>query len=557
MRRTRFITICLAALLAMAIGPAWATAAPQTIVDDNLATGTPDGNTHVFGDDVYINETQWDNQGFEAGVPGTWSSALWEPTGSVTPDPAALRIDGARVFSGYTLDAPKALKFDGIFAASTPFQNMGVGTDFNAEPWAMFSTGGGALPVGFYARTLVNGVPQNEELLGIDPTVFHDYEIRWTANQVTFYVDGNLVSTHNVALPNGLRFIASDAQAGGGAFLLDGIKFLSFSPEGTFASQVRDAGPNVGNWGTLTAAGNLTDATFRTRTGNTETPDASWSDWQALGAGGVIQSPERRYIQYEATLSSLGGVYGARLNSVTINYDTDSTAPTTVLDEVNVSGTTATATFSSPDADVARFECKLDGGDYATCTSPKVYGGLAVGDHTVSVRAVDNANNVGTAVSKTITIAAQPGGGGTPGGGTPGGGTPGGGTPGGGTPGGGTPGGGTTTVDRLAPKVVLSPRSVRASSTGKVAFRVKCPKAEQRCKIAVQLKRGRKAASSKKTVSVRGGKTLKVTLALNKATRKYLSTHARLKVTAVTVARDAVGNSATKRVKVTLRAPRP
>lgn len=54
--------------------------------------------------------------------------------------------------------------------------------------------------------------------------------------------------------------------------------------------------------------------------------------------------------------------------------------------------TTATVTFSSPDAG-ATFQCSLNGAAYANCASPKTYTGLAVGGYTFNVRAV---NAVGT-----------------------------------------------------------------------------------------------------------------------------------------------------------------
>jgi len=39
-------------------------------------------------------------------------------------------------------------------------------------------------------------------------------------------------------------------------------------------------------------------------------------------------------------------------------------------------------------------ECRLDGGSWAACSSPKGYSGLKKGSHVFRVRAVDEAGNV-------------------------------------------------------------------------------------------------------------------------------------------------------------------
>ena len=263
----------------------------------------------------------------------------------------------------------------------------------------------------------------------------------------------------------------------------------------------------------------------RDATGNTATPDASWSDFQAVGAGGAIQSPSGQYIQYRATLSGAN----ASLDSASLAYTVDNAAPTAAISSADVSGSSATVAFSSPDSDIAGFQCSLDGGAFAACASPKVFTGLGAGAHTVVVRPIDKAGNVGATVSRTFSIASSQSGGGS---------------------GGGGGSSQSSNVDKTAPKVALVAKSLKASKKGAVSFTVGCPATESTCQITLKLKNGTRTVASK-TVTVKGGKTKTVTLQLNKGTRQQLK-HRSLKLSSVLTATDAAGNKKVTSKKVTL-----
>jgi hypothetical protein len=88
----------------------------------------------------------------------------------------------------------------------------------------------------------------------------------------------------------------------------------------------------------------------------------------------------------------------------------DTTAPNTTISSGPSGSTTATsATFAFTSTESgSNFECKLDSGAFAACTSPKSYSSLAAGAHTFSVRATDAAGNTDQSpAAATWTVTAQ------------------------------------------------------------------------------------------------------------------------------------------------------
>jgi hypothetical protein len=105
----------------------------------------------------------------------------------------------------------------------------------------------------------------------------------------------------------------------------------------------------------------------------------------------------------------VGRLYPAGGGQQTVRWS----RPDTVIDSGPVAGSTvttsaATLAFSASPAQTATFECQLDGGSFAPCTSPTAYTGLSNGPHTFNVRASNVLGVDSTPASRSWTVATAP-----------------------------------------------------------------------------------------------------------------------------------------------------
>lgn len=93
------------------------------------------------------------------------------------------------------------------------------------------------------------------------------------------------------------------------------VKIEKSGSQSSFQSHVLDA-QFAANWGALFWKGRGA-VKFETRSGNVHEPDASWSNWQEIGAGnpGKVSSPSSRFIQFRASLGA-----DSEINRVELSY---------------------------------------------------------------------------------------------------------------------------------------------------------------------------------------------------------------------------------------------
>jgi hypothetical protein len=301
----------------------------------DFASGTTGANTYVTtvpgGSGGQVNLTPvvgLDLSG--SSLPAGWTSSPWATSGTATVGGGLLTVDGTLAATSAFFGPSRSLDVVATFS-SDPYEHVGLATDTNSAPWAIFSVGGGGA---LYAQTS-NGTTSNSTLIaGNWLNAPHRFHIDWMATSVTYSIDGTVVATDNIGITASMRPIVSDLDVGGGSLVVSYIQMTPYASMGSYLSRVFNAGQAVtwsnATWTAATPAG--TSVALLVRMGGTPTPDSSWTSFVPLSGSGATIGGVSQYLQYEANLATTVQNQTPALQGVTINYTTapDTVTPTIV-----------------------------------------------------------------------------------------------------------------------------------------------------------------------------------------------------------------------------------
>lgn len=312
----------------------WAVGANGTILRwDGSAWGTFASPT---GDDLNGISMISATDGFAAGGKGTilrWNGTSW----SAVSTPTNQNLYAIQMYSatlGFAVgNKGTILRWDGSSwsAVASPISNRVLYGVYLSSPTFGFAVGqnGTVLEWNGAVWSSVSNVPLNDTLRGVFllSSTFgyavggNGALMEWNGTSWTAVSAG---TTHQL---NGVYFVDQDngwVLGNNGTRLWYGP---AYEPSGTLLSSVYDSGSATSTWNYVywteesSVGGTVTVAL---RTGNTPTPDGTWSVWTAeySNAGGSqVTVPNGRYLQYRLTLSTTVAYSTPAVDDLTVAYD--------------------------------------------------------------------------------------------------------------------------------------------------------------------------------------------------------------------------------------------
>ena len=282
----------------------------------DFSTGTLDAGGYIgaAGDGELLLAPAVGAEFSGAALPAGWAMSTWTGTSSSAVAGGVMRVDGALVATSSYFPAGRSLEFAATFSGA-PYQHAGFAVTFGEGLWAMFSSSGGD---GLYARTNNGATAANTLIAGAWFGTPHRFRIDWSATQVDYTIDGVIVATHAITISASLRPVASDYTGDGNALAIDWMRLTPYASASTFTSAVFDAASAAtwtsASWTGTTPAG--TSVVLSVRSGDTATPDASWTTFGSTGNGTI--NVLARYLQDRLQLATTVPGQTPVVNDVTL-----------------------------------------------------------------------------------------------------------------------------------------------------------------------------------------------------------------------------------------------
>jgi hypothetical protein len=253
-----------------------------------------------------------------------WSTTVWSTGGTAAVASGAVAVDGVGIATNQSY-TQRSFEARALFTAGPPaFQNLGWSPDLNGSQWILVGEPGFD-PAHVYARV---NTGSGEQLVQLPVALgtYHTYRIDWGASAIDFSVDGNLATTITATLNNPMPAWVSVGPTGH-ALAVDWARVLQYSPtSGTYTSAALDAGAST-PWQTLTTTGTTPAGTTLTVQTRTSSDGATWSAYQAVGAGGAIASGAGRYLQYQLAFAG-SATASPSVSQVAVSFGSGTATPT-------------------------------------------------------------------------------------------------------------------------------------------------------------------------------------------------------------------------------------
>jgi len=302
-----------------------------TIIDDDTSTQvfttSADFRAGTLDAGTYIAETQDGEIILTPGIgtefagtalPSGWVSNVVATKGTAVVGNGTVKLQGARITSTFpVVGVNRSLDFSATFSG-------GAG-EYAGLLLAQFTTKMVGTTVNLYARTVNAANPVETLIPGNWLNAPHLFRVEWNSANVVYSIDGSKVATHAVAFAPGINMtvVGNDTVKTDGMLTIDWMRVSPYAPSNNYLSKVFDAGSAV-SWLTMSWTGSTpagTGIALSYRSGNTPTPDATWTAFAAVSSSGAPLAGSSRYVQFKVQESTTVPAQTPVLKDVTIGYN--------------------------------------------------------------------------------------------------------------------------------------------------------------------------------------------------------------------------------------------